>query len=455
MGELAKATGLTVRTLHHYDDVGLLVPSERTSAGHRLYAEQDVRRLYRILALRRLGMRLDEIAAVLDDEGLTLLETVRRHLEQVDQELERQQTLRERLRQLLATLERSVEPTAGEFIDAIEAMTVVEAEVEDVLVQIPPEEADEPPRRLGREGYRTVLLKEREGERVLPIFIRAHEGDLLAAGLRGWSQPRPMGPDLTSELLKVAGVRVQRVVIERVEDITFYATVTVTADGESHELDARPSDALNLAVRVGAPVFVAAEVIDQGGIPPDKLDPRFRLRERVANGEEIVDGWRSLSPELMRSLYPQEAAEEFERFTRQAFKALTFAREEARDLRHDQVRPEHVLLGLLHEEGVAAEVLTSAGITLERVRAPLAPGPGDEAPPSLLPYTPETGRVLKLALSEEPTRRPNHVGTEHILLGLIATSEQTLLDLGVEPARIREEVQRLLRARTADESSTG
>ena len=176
VGELAKATGLTVRTLHHYDDVGLLVASERTSAGHRLYAEQDVRRLYRILALRRLGMRLDEIAAVLDDEGLTLLETVRRHLEQVERELERQQTLRERLRRLFAALERSVEPSAGEFIGAIEAMTVVEAEVEDVLVRVPAEEADEPPPRLGREGYRTVLLKEREGEQVLPIFIRAHEG---------------------------------------------------------------------------------------------------------------------------------------------------------------------------------------------------------------------------------------------------------------------------------------
>ena len=226
VGELAKATGLTVRTLHHYDDVGLLVPSERTSAGHRLYAERDVRRLYRILALRRLGMRLEEIASVLEDEGLTLLETVRRHLEQVERELERQETLRERLRQLLVALERSVEPSAGEFIDAIEAMTVVAADVEDVLIRIPAEEADEPPPRLGREGYRTVLLKERDGERLLPIFIRAHEGDLLAAALGEWSHERPTGPDLTLELLKVGGVRVQRVVIERVEDGIFYATIT-------------------------------------------------------------------------------------------------------------------------------------------------------------------------------------------------------------------------------------
>jgi len=68
VGELAEATGLTVRALHHYDEVGLLVPSERTSAGHRLYDEQDVRRLYRVLALRELGLGLDEIASLLDDD---------------------------------------------------------------------------------------------------------------------------------------------------------------------------------------------------------------------------------------------------------------------------------------------------------------------------------------------------------------------------------------------------
>lgn len=87
VGELAAATGLTVRALHHYDEQGLLVPSERTEAGHRLYAEEDVECLYRILALRSLGIWLDEIAAVLDDESLGLVETVRRHLERVERDI--------------------------------------------------------------------------------------------------------------------------------------------------------------------------------------------------------------------------------------------------------------------------------------------------------------------------------------------------------------------------------
>src|SRR5829696_7097424 len=70
-GEVARATGLTVRTLHHYDEIGLLVPSRRSEAGYRLYSDGDVRRLYRIVALRGMGFPLGEIAAVLVREGRT------------------------------------------------------------------------------------------------------------------------------------------------------------------------------------------------------------------------------------------------------------------------------------------------------------------------------------------------------------------------------------------------
>lgn len=84
VGQLAAATGLTVRALHHYDKLGLLVPAERTAAGHRLYVEEDVRRLYRIVALRELGLPLGEIAAVLDRGEPELTEIVRRQLERVE-----------------------------------------------------------------------------------------------------------------------------------------------------------------------------------------------------------------------------------------------------------------------------------------------------------------------------------------------------------------------------------
>jgi MerR family transcriptional regulator, thiopeptide resistance regulator len=69
IGGVARATGLTVRALRHYDEIGLLRPSERTQAGHRLYGGDDVRHLYRIVALRRLGLGLDAVAACLARDG--------------------------------------------------------------------------------------------------------------------------------------------------------------------------------------------------------------------------------------------------------------------------------------------------------------------------------------------------------------------------------------------------
>ncbi|HEV8163281.1 MAG TPA: MerR family transcriptional regulator, partial [Actinomycetota bacterium] len=72
VGELAQATGLTVRTLHYYEEIGLLVASERSAAGHRRYGEADVARLYRICLLRRLGLSLEDIARALDDPQWSL-----------------------------------------------------------------------------------------------------------------------------------------------------------------------------------------------------------------------------------------------------------------------------------------------------------------------------------------------------------------------------------------------
>src|SRR5205809_357472 len=80
VGELARATGLTVRTLHHYDGIGLLVPSARNHAGHRRYTDSDVRRLHQIVALRGFGLGLAEIREVLDVSGPDPRDPVRHQL---------------------------------------------------------------------------------------------------------------------------------------------------------------------------------------------------------------------------------------------------------------------------------------------------------------------------------------------------------------------------------------
>jgi DNA-binding transcriptional MerR regulator len=95
VGELARATGVTVRTLHHYDELGLLAPSARSDAGYRLYDEAAVEQLYRIRALQALGLSLDEVATAL--EGADLREVIGRQLDALDRELEHARSLRLRL----------------------------------------------------------------------------------------------------------------------------------------------------------------------------------------------------------------------------------------------------------------------------------------------------------------------------------------------------------------------
>jgi DNA-binding transcriptional MerR regulator len=125
VGELASATGLTVRTLHHYDEIGLLVPSERTESGHRLYSGADVTKLYRIAALRDLGLSLEDIGKWFE-EGDDPEKLVRRHLEEVQRQLELNERLRDRLASILEALEREEEPDAEQFIRTVEVMSMHE-----------------------------------------------------------------------------------------------------------------------------------------------------------------------------------------------------------------------------------------------------------------------------------------------------------------------------------------
>jgi DNA-binding transcriptional MerR regulator len=125
VGELARATGLTVRTLHHYDEVGLLKPSGRTPAGHRLYSGDDVRKLYSIVALRQLGFSLAEVGALTND-GVDAKEATRRRLEDLDRQLVAHERLRRRLAGLLEVLERDGDASPQSVVEIVEEMTMHE-----------------------------------------------------------------------------------------------------------------------------------------------------------------------------------------------------------------------------------------------------------------------------------------------------------------------------------------
>jgi RNA polymerase sigma factor (sigma-70 family) len=181
---------------------------------------------------------------------------------------------------------------------------MIEVEVRDVVVRVARNGNGEEP-SLAMPN-RIVLLAEREGQRVLPIWIGPPEGDALGLHLAGASPPRPMTIDLMARLLEAMGGHVERVVVSSLRENTFYAAVHV-ANGATQELDARPSDGINLAMRVGAPIFVEEEVFEAGGFAAaDEAALEIELTERCAkHGEEAPAGeWRSLTPDLMTSWLP-------------------------------------------------------------------------------------------------------------------------------------------------------
>lgn len=124
VGELADATGLTVRTLHHWDEIGLLKPSRRTRAGHRLYGDADVARLQQVTSLRQLGFGLEQIRDLLDRRGMSPREVVALHLARVREQIEQQRTLYARLEKIAQTLDAAETVSADELIQTIEATTM-------------------------------------------------------------------------------------------------------------------------------------------------------------------------------------------------------------------------------------------------------------------------------------------------------------------------------------------
>jgi uncharacterized protein len=148
---------------------------------------------------------------------------------------------------------------------------------------------------------RIVVLREREGSRLLPIWVGAPEGDALALQLGGEAMPRPLTADLMASLLEAAGARVERVMVSSLRERTFYATIALASGGKAQEIDARPSDALNLAIRVGAPIFVADEFMSNA--VAEDLDSALAREEaslgsspcRAASGSRSRRGGQSPS----------------------------------------------------------------------------------------------------------------------------------------------------------------
>jgi DNA-binding transcriptional MerR regulator len=126
VGELARRSGLTVRTLHHYDTISLLKPSVRSAAGYRLYDRANIERLHRIQALRQLGLSLTDIGHALSGPEAPLGDVIDRQIAQLDRELAQAARLRKQLMRLRAQLSAGQPLDLAEWLDTLELMTMYE-----------------------------------------------------------------------------------------------------------------------------------------------------------------------------------------------------------------------------------------------------------------------------------------------------------------------------------------
>jgi bifunctional DNase/RNase len=134
-----------------------------------------------------------------------------------------------------------------------------------------------------------VLLKTADGNKFLPIWIGHPEAAAILMKLQGAATPRPMSHDLFTDILSQLEARVVKIAVTELRENTFYAMITVAVDGTEIEIDSRPSDAIALAVRADAPIFVAESVIEESAIEFEHED---------VNEEEVVEEFKRFLDEV-------------------------------------------------------------------------------------------------------------------------------------------------------------
>ena len=199
---------------------------------------------------------------------------------------------------------------------------------------------------------RVVVLKAKSVSKYLLILIGPNEANSIALKLQGQELPRPMTHDLMDSVIRDLGAKIIHVVVSEVREKMFLAKIVLQKNGTTVESDSRPSDAIALAVRSGAPIYAEEDVLEQAGIDfnPETGEPTS------ANPQ-----WPTVSIVEMGVLFSERVQ-----------RVLRRASEEARRLGHEKVEPEDIFLALVSEaEGVGAKVLTYFGVDLEAIQSRL------------------------------------------------------------------------------------
>ncbi|WP_038056180.1 bifunctional nuclease family protein [Thermodesulfobacterium hydrogeniphilum] len=144
-----------------------------------------------------------------------------------------------------------------------------------------------------------MLLKEAEGDRILPIWIGVLEATSIAAKLENIQFPRPLTHDLMKNIFDFLGVKIPKIEIVDLKDNTYYAVITINIEGKTIDIDARPSDAVALALRTGAEIFVNEEVLKKSQLYSET--PAEKEKEIVGATEQEKEKLK----ELLENLDPK------------------------------------------------------------------------------------------------------------------------------------------------------
>jgi bifunctional DNase/RNase len=329
---------------------------------------------------------------------------------------------------------------------------------------------------------RVVMLKEKAGQRYLPIWIGHFEADAIAIPMQNVPVSRPLTHDLLVGAIGQLGARWTQATISRLEDETFYATLVVDQDGRHVELDCRPSDAISAAIRSKVPIFVEDAVMEQAALtfgpdapttparPAPGTSPVERTLASVleraeesaadepAGGEGEVEEPPYLPGGEPAGGRPPEPFGALPSVTGPLLAALQSTLDDARRARRTTIGPGDLMVGLLRQKrGAAHRILADLSVEVDELQTLVEQELARDEP--AVGLTPRAEAVLGSALEEASRLEERTVGGEHLLLALAGEPEGSvpiaLGKLGLSRDAIRRQVAVLLARRAQEEPGAG
>lgn len=248
---------------------------------------------------------------------------------------------------------------------------------------------------------RVVILKEKDGERYLPIWIGRAEADAIAGKLEGLAAPRPLTHDFACLVINALGGKVKSAIINDLQNDIFYSKLMLEVGGHPIEIDCRPSDALAIAVRVKSPIVVDEEV--------------FRKADTLIDAEtgKPVTGETTCAEEVQPSTADHVAAEKLKKFSTAVREIFARAEEQSRELNSKYVGTGHLLLALVEKApNTATDVLARLGINVTQLLSTGKLSIDAEQPSdsSKITLNNNAKRVIELSLGEATRLASQHRG---------------------------------------------